>query len=182
MEHCICNHIIKGEYTDEDAEKGIRNVVDFAAKIYNRIFGSGDGFGCFSVDTRREVARRYVENKRKDWHYCASYEMRDRVLTRALKGMYSSGGNWSIEPGAASDNDLRRVLRCHGKMKAEFFRRFNSADCCNPAFFRRVWQLIESELVWYENLVKWSREDADQPDAGRRAALIIDAAKNAYNI
>ena len=108
--------------------------------------------------------------------------MRDRVLTRALKGMYSSGGNWSIEPGAASDNDLRRVLRCHGKMKAEFFQRFNSDDCCNPAFFRRVWQLIERELVWFENLVKWSREDADQQDAGRRAALIIDAAKKAYNL
>ena len=66
MEHCICNHIIKGEYTDEDAEKGISNVVDFAAKIYNRIFGAGNGFGCFSVDTRREAARRYVEDNKSD--------------------------------------------------------------------------------------------------------------------
>ena len=69
MIECIKKHIIRGNGSIERAEKGIYNVLSFAAKVYYRLFCDCESCNVFPAALRREAAHRYVAAHYSDWEH-----------------------------------------------------------------------------------------------------------------
>ena len=179
MENCITKHICKGDYTPENAAAGMKRVFDFAAKVYDRIFGGG---AAFDAASRREAARRYVVDHERDWHYCAVHAFKDAMLKTTTRGLYVN--SWNVAPEEATDNQLRRVLRAWDKAYRacieEAKKRQENGE--NHVFIRDCWIKIRAEFSYWCNYVAYKREDNNDKPGAARARSIIAAAEKIYSL
>ena len=149
----MIKHIIKGDYNDEGALKAWRKVFDFTAQVYTRIEGNptsdNGSYGPFNVATRNEATRQYVETFRADWHNTAVAELSDKLLMKALPGIYYIAEGeiyptWQIAPENVTDRQWKKIGMAYQKLNRELLDRAAKLqdEGKNHHFIRCVWQRV----------------------------------------
>lgn len=180
MRESVIKHIIKGDYSDENAVKGFRRVFDFAAKVYARCFCS-NGFA-FNTATRKSAAVEYVNTRREELHGDAVVAMRDSLLYKA--GLFDESGEWfATADDETTDNEIRKAARAYHRISDALLKRAAEVQeaCGNHIFFRCVLQAVQRKIeAWMFTAVNARRSSGNVAGADM-AAAIIRAAQNLSN-